>query len=470
MNMSHPTWDDISKVISASPSPSSPSRPVHPAWYDEDIDITDFGPSPLHDRIKLVKCSVCGRTVLKDAWVFHTKNCAIAAGLAEGRLSPSILALPIDSLNARRGSLDGGSDADVRLSRNGAGGKPLSKKAQKEAEAAQRRLERAKKKEDKLKNKSKRVGAGPLDVDRQCGVPTEKGLCARSLTCKTHSMRAKREVPGRSQPYDDLLLEWQKAHNPNFVAKLEEKERMLAANAEAKAKRAKEKLKAKRKGNLGRKLDAQTDKGTVRVLNAEEEEEEDEDMDDELDSVLHSLRDASRTASTRALPIMVPDFAGIYTARRRRLIRCRELFRTAIGTQPMPLPIPPPFAVNHDNTVATPRNRARMSVSHAAGGPLVGTSMQVPGANPGGSIPTSAGFSGPPPMGPGAMPMATPPTGGIPWMHHAFPIPPMPGSAGMAPGAGHPNSMHPNGPPSASTAPPNGWPSSPNRAFPIPSQ
>lgn len=35
-------------------------------------------------------------------------------------------------------------------------------------------------------------------------------MCARSLTCKSHSMSAKRSVPGRSQSYDVLLTQWQK--------------------------------------------------------------------------------------------------------------------------------------------------------------------------------------------------------------------------------------------------------------------
>lgn len=35
-------------------------------------------------------------------------------------------------------------------------------------------------------------------------------MCARSLTCKSHSMSAKRAVPGRSQPYDVLLSQWQR--------------------------------------------------------------------------------------------------------------------------------------------------------------------------------------------------------------------------------------------------------------------
>jgi SAGA-associated factor 73 len=52
----------------------------------------------------------------------------------------------------------------------------------------------------------------PIDVEKQCGVfDPEKGTrCARSLTCKSHSMSAKRAVPGRSQPYDTLLSQWQR--------------------------------------------------------------------------------------------------------------------------------------------------------------------------------------------------------------------------------------------------------------------
>lgn len=52
---------------------------------------------------------------------------------------------------------------------------------------------------------------GPVDVERQCGVLLPNGaMCARSLTCKSHSMGAKRSVPGRSLPYDTLLQRYQK--------------------------------------------------------------------------------------------------------------------------------------------------------------------------------------------------------------------------------------------------------------------
>ncbi|KAF5335024.1 hypothetical protein D9758_016191 [Tetrapyrgos nigripes] len=68
---------------------------------------------------------------------------------------------------------------------------------------------------------------GPVDYDKQCGVINDKGLpCRRSVTCKSHSMGAKRAVQGRSRKYDDLLLVWQREHNPNFVEPVKKQRRL----------------------------------------------------------------------------------------------------------------------------------------------------------------------------------------------------------------------------------------------------
>jgi hypothetical protein len=67
-----------------------------------------------------------------------------------------------------------------------------------------------KKKKDEPKAKTTKA-KGPVDVEKQCGVTLPNGAqCARSLTCKSHSMGAKRAVPGRSLPYDMLLQQYQK--------------------------------------------------------------------------------------------------------------------------------------------------------------------------------------------------------------------------------------------------------------------
>ncbi|KZL87049.1 subunit of saga histone acetyltransferase complex, partial [Colletotrichum incanum] len=46
----------------------------------------------------------------------------------------------------------------------------------------------------------------PVDIERQCGVPLAEGRrCGGALTCRRHSMSAKRAVAGRSAPFDLLL-------------------------------------------------------------------------------------------------------------------------------------------------------------------------------------------------------------------------------------------------------------------------
>ena len=73
---------------------------------------------------------------------------------------------------------------------------PTKKKTKKELEAAKPKAAKPK---------------GPVDVEKQCGVLLPNGqMCARSLTCKSHAMGAKRAVPGRSQRYDTLLAAYQK--------------------------------------------------------------------------------------------------------------------------------------------------------------------------------------------------------------------------------------------------------------------
>ncbi|KAJ1505234.1 hypothetical protein HMI54_006150 [Coelomomyces lativittatus] len=53
---------------------------------------------------------------------------------------------------------------------------------------------------------------GPIDLDKQCGVlgGTQHTPCQRAITCKNHSVGAKRMVKGRSQSYDILVQLFQR--------------------------------------------------------------------------------------------------------------------------------------------------------------------------------------------------------------------------------------------------------------------
>ena len=94
-----------------------------------------------------------------------------------------------------------------------------AKKAVKSATGKKRKADDGAEKNPKKKTKKEIEAAkpkvakpkGPVDVEKQCGVLLPNGaMCARSLTCKSHAMGAKRAVPGRSQPYDFLLAAYQK--------------------------------------------------------------------------------------------------------------------------------------------------------------------------------------------------------------------------------------------------------------------
>lgn len=77
----------------------------------------------------------------------------------------------------------------------------------------------ASKKKKQPKPKTTAKPKGPVNVEKQCGVPLPTGgFCARSLTCKTHSMGAKRAVLGRSAPYDVLLQQYQKRNQAKLAA------------------------------------------------------------------------------------------------------------------------------------------------------------------------------------------------------------------------------------------------------------
>ncbi|KAL9639653.1 MAG: hypothetical protein Q9164_000809, partial [Protoblastenia rupestris] len=86
--------------------------------------------------------------------------------------------------------------------------KTKKRKADDPAAAAETEPKKKKLKKDEPPKPKLPKPKGPVNVEIQCGVPLEKekgGFCARSLTCKSHSMGHKRAVPGRSLPYDQLL-------------------------------------------------------------------------------------------------------------------------------------------------------------------------------------------------------------------------------------------------------------------------
>ncbi|GJJ11111.1 hypothetical protein Clacol_005342 [Clathrus columnatus] len=190
---------------------------------------------------------------------------------------------------------------------------------------------------------------GPIDYDRQCGVINDKGLpCSRSLTCKSHSMGAKRAVGGRSRLYDDLLLDWNRAHNPNFVEPV--KRETKAEKKEKRDREREEKRKAKELAGELKKGQTKTSKATTKkktkdgkgvlipTVNEGEEDEEEAGAEEDVDSEneMEGLIRAIRLAGQKGL-IGVPlattddtDTGTFFIARRERLRACRDLLSGAL--------------------------------------------------------------------------------------------------------------------------------------------
>lgn len=156
-------------------------------------------------------------------------------------------------------------------------------------------------------------------------------------------MGAKRGVQGRSKPYDELLLEWNRANKPNFVepvkkeSKLERKERKEKEKAEKK----KQAMEAAAAAGIDPTKKAVTTvgpkkskKATAAVNPLPAAEDDDENVDDlDSEAEMDSLISAVQTAQARGLigtPLAVPCDAGsFFVVRRERLRSCRGLYENA---------------------------------------------------------------------------------------------------------------------------------------------
>jgi hypothetical protein len=211
--------------IADSLASSSPGLPE----MDEKTMETFPNGKPSHDQIETVICKHCKRHFLKSVATEHVKSCLKtkqekarkkkeareAAARAKEKAAEKDEDKVEDAASVSKGD-DGGGDAKEKEAKKSAvkaagddGPKKSNKKRKADEEPGDKEPKKKKKKEEPKPKVPK--PKGPVDVERQCGVVLPNGAqCARSLTCKSHSMGAKRAVPGRSMPYDMLLQAYQK--------------------------------------------------------------------------------------------------------------------------------------------------------------------------------------------------------------------------------------------------------------------
>jgi SAGA-associated factor 73 len=173
---------------------------------------------PFEDVQETVNCKHCKRPVLRHAAAQHIKDCLKKKQEKLQKKKEAKEAKDAAMRKEKNGgvspapSVDEG--ADPKRARKTAldVGDGMAKKSGKKRKADDEPKGASAKKKKKEDTKAKAAKAkGPVDVEKQCGVILNNGaMCARSLTCKSHSMGAKRSVPGRSMPYDVLLAQYQK--------------------------------------------------------------------------------------------------------------------------------------------------------------------------------------------------------------------------------------------------------------------
>ena len=218
---------------------SRSSSPILPE-FDEDTLANFPTGKPGETTLETVICKHCKRPVLKRTAKEHIQGCLKskqekARKKKEAREAKQKEKEKSEAKDRGAEEEEDDDDDDVRdgsknsSSKKNAGGtaddSSKSKAKKRKAPDADEEKDKAagepkkKKKKEEPKPKTAKT-KGPVDVERQCGVILPNGQqCARSLTCKSHSMGAKRAVPGRSLPYDVLLQAYQKKNQARQQSK-----------------------------------------------------------------------------------------------------------------------------------------------------------------------------------------------------------------------------------------------------------
>ncbi|EMD63440.1 hypothetical protein GGP41_005900 [Bipolaris sorokiniana] len=210
---------DATNIENKAPA-SSTTSPVINALDEKTISGFPSG-RPLDDKVDTVQCKHCRRPVLRASSATHIREC-LHKKQEKLKKKKEAKEAKDAALRKEKGEDDEGGksrkSAIKGASMDGDGAKK-GKKRKLDGDA-----EKAPNAKKKKKDEPKQKGAkpkGPVDVERQCGVSLPNGgYCARSLTCKSHSMGLKRAVPGRSLPYDMLLAQYQKKNQAKIQRSL----------------------------------------------------------------------------------------------------------------------------------------------------------------------------------------------------------------------------------------------------------
>lgn len=199
------------------PIDASPTSSPLPVIDSKVVTAFPTGKPREEDLLETVICKHCKRPTLKSTAAEHVRGC-LKAKQEKARKKKEAR----DAANRAKAGDDKDDDPHDKEGDTSMMGQKSAKKSavkgtddnrkgkKRKADEDDGKEPKKKKKKDEIKPKTSKP-KGPVDVEKQCGVTLPNGAqCARSLTCKSHSMGAKRSVPGRTLPYDMLLQQYQK--------------------------------------------------------------------------------------------------------------------------------------------------------------------------------------------------------------------------------------------------------------------
>ncbi|AMD21368.1 HER089Wp [Eremothecium sinecaudum] len=166
-------------------------RDLKSQYLSNNIQISS---SPIEYRT----CNDCGRPISYAALIDHLHNYCVGKEKGAGKGTTNSKSTSREMSPVKVKKMKRSNSIDLELS--------PSKKQRKSAIAGV-------KKQRKVKQRNP-TEPHLVDLDKQCGVELpDRGVCGRSLTCKSHSMGSKRAVQGRTKPFDVLLAEYQKKNH-----------------------------------------------------------------------------------------------------------------------------------------------------------------------------------------------------------------------------------------------------------------
>lgn len=176
-----------------------------------------------------------------------------------------------------------------------------------------------------------------IDFNKQCGVELpEGGYCARSLTCKSHSMGAKRSVVGRTQPFDSLLADYHKQHQTKIGAAAEKRAKQQEIQKQQKQVQREQKKQSQqnKQSQKNRKGNSAGPGGSSKSANGASSKNGTDALGSDMSLTPEEETTQVLNGVSRSFPLPLESTVLSSVRGRTKYFRMREMFASAFSVKP----------------------------------------------------------------------------------------------------------------------------------------